>query len=546
MRFSRIAIGFVILVAILATIPWIDGYFFKQNYYNFVKALEADKTLNIKILEYHQGWFSSEAKISMTPTDIARMPPSNVISNANTHPSIVFDQKISHGPIAREMSNNSWTIALATIQSKVRLPANVEAILLGNQSNQNGIMESNAIVTLGGDYLTQFRTPVFTINIFGVNLVWQGLNGNMNFYMNGRRLQKMTTDMSIGDFVAKGLSSSIVMKEASVKYDISPDAKGFWNGTYHFDVPEFTFSRIDEVYSIRGIKTSYVFGSAAPNLYNTTIQLSLGQFTSPQFSINPASMNLSFENISNQGLLNLIKAINQLKNSKDELTPAQSQQLLMMVPQLITTTTRIKENVAINTSYGRALWNAQISWPSVVKTLSDVIKVAKGKADLRISASLVDQLIVLVATYEAANMPKQNAPSVMQQPTEQNLLKQIDSWMNENKLDLSVGIQIKDLIQTKLTPVDFSTNIEKFIKLKQISVEMGEQLKVLYATVRSNPQPVQTAVAAPISPVNQLKDELNMLIKQGLIKQDTTDYVTTITLEQGIIKANGLEVQRLM
>src|SRR5690606_39136734 len=136
-------------------------------YYDFVKALEADKAVSVKILEYHQGWFNSSAKVSITSkTDMAGVPvPSNAPPSTYTTPSIILDQNISHGPIARDGGSGSWVLALATIQSRIHLPTSVEALLLGNQPNQNGIIEGNAVVTLKGDYLNQFRTPVFNIRV---------------------------------------------------------------------------------------------------------------------------------------------------------------------------------------------------------------------------------------------------------------------------------------------------------------------------------------------------------------------------------------------
>lgn len=553
MRGNKIAIGFVGLIAVLATVPCVDGFLFKRNYHQFVQALAADNTVSIQILEYHQGWFHSTSKVSIKPkVDMAGVPvPSSSPSGAYMTPSIVLDQVISHGPLVYD-AKSGWVIGLAAIQSRIHLPTSVEAVLLGNQPNQNGIIESNAIVSLSGDYLSQFKTPVFNINIPNViSIVWQGLNGTMNFYMQGNRLQKMTTDMVVGAISAKGVVGSVDMKEALIKYEISPESSGLWKGDYQFTAPEFTYTNADQIFAIKGLKTSYAFGSATANLYGANAQFSLDQLTTPQFGVNHSQISMSLENVSTPGLLNLIKTINSFKDNGPDFTPAQSQQLLAIVPQLITSTTLVKQDVAINTSYGRALLNSQIVWPVVVKTMDSVAKEVKGKADIRVSTTLVDQVIAIMAAHEAAARPSPASAISSQQPTEDSLLKEIDSWSAQDKLDLSIGIQVKDLVQAHLKPEDFARNIDKFVVLAQISPDIADQLKSSYAIVRANqlsptvqaPTPV---VAQAASPVDQMREEWNLLIKQGYVRQDKTDYVTTITIEQGVVKANGLEIQKLM
>ncbi len=545
MRGSRIIVGIAVLIFIaLAMIPWVDGFMFKQNYYHFVKALEADNTLNISILEYHQGLWSSTAKVSIKPKmDAAGVPHPANIPGGYTTPSIILDQVISHGPLARDESNNRFVFALATIHSKMHLPAAIEGLLLGGQPNANGVMESNTVVTLGGNYLTQVKTPVFKSNIPNlVNVVWQGLSGNLDFYMNGQRLQKLVSDMKIGAISAKGAPGSIDMNEVSIKYDITPDASGLWNGGYHFSAPGFTLGLENETLSAKNIDLNYLFKLTTPKLYDIKMQLTLGQFIAPQFAFNSSSSNWSVENLDAQALLNLVNTINHLKSMRGEMTPQQAQQIMALVPSLITPTTLIKNDIAINTSYGRALLNTQVSWSAPVKILDEVAKQAIGKGEFRISTSLVDRLIALAAA-QAASQTATPMPAVSQQPTEASFLKQIDSWSTQNILDLSVGIQIKDLVQTHLSPADFSRNIDQFVKSKQIPANIAEQLKMEYAAIKASvSMPPVPAPQPVVSPEAQMRAQLDALIKQGLITQDKTDYITILTLEQGVLKANGQSV----
>jgi len=446
---GKVVINFVILLLmVLAIIPWADGFIFKRGYYRFIKALAADKAVNIKILEYQQGWFHSTAKIAMTSK-------TNPVNTPSVSVSIILEQNISHGPLVRDAASHRWIFALAAVQGKVHLPAALEAVLLGNLSNQNGVLDSHAIVTFGGDYLSQINTPVFNVHIPRiVDIVWQGLNGYMNFHMSGRHLQKMTTDITIGAIAAKSVMGSITTKEVAITYDISPNMSGLWNGTYYFKAPELTFAGVDGVFSVRNLNTSYTFGAASSDLYNAKIQFLLGQLVTPQFGVNASHINLSLENMRVSGLLNLVKTANSLKNRAMQLTSAQSQHLMALMPTLITPVTLVKGDTVIDTSYGKVWLNGQAAWPMTVKTIDDVFNGVTGKVDMRISAGLVDYLMTLMVAHEMnAMLPSQ-----------------------------------------------------------------------------------------AVSPVDKMRAQWSRWVQQGFIIQDKTDYVTALTLERGIFKANGIQV----
>ncbi len=451
MRIGRVVSSGVIILAVLAATPWIDGFFFKKNYYHFVKALETNKAVNIKIMDYQQGWLHSKAKVAVTQAAMGK-------ESTYTTPTIILEQSISHGPLAYDAGNHRLVIALATIRSNIHLPAAIEAILLGTQANTQGVVESNMIATLSGDYLSHIKTPVFNMSIPNtVDTVWQGLNGSMDFKMQGRRLQKVTTDMTLGAFSAKGKGLSLAIQEAQLKYSISPDVGGLWKGAYDLTFPGITLIDASNASTLeaKNLKLAYLFGAATPHFYDANFQFAAEQLIlSNAWQISQLHNNLAFQNISTQALVNLVDTVNHFKDNPTLFTPEQyQQQVTTLLPSLITTQTLFKEELALNTSYGPLSLKAEAMWPQAIKEVQEIPKKVKAKADLRVASALLNQLIT-----------------------------------------------------------DFS--------------------------------PHSTATQGP-SPAEQTKQQLAVLIQRGIITQDKTDYVTAITVEEGVVKANGIEVQRL-
>lgn len=471
---TRARISFIIVLLILVAIvitPLIDGMLFKSNYYHFIQALETDKRVKISILEYHEGWMSSDAKLSIMPTvDLMPGLPNSTPTGSYITPTIILDQHIVHGPFVRDPFTHGYALGLASINSNMHLPATVEAVLLGNQANQNGVISINGLATLGGDYLNQINTPVFNINVPSVgSIVWQGLNGYMNFHMEDKHIQNIKSDMTIGAINAHSVVGSFITENANVKSDMTLDKTGLWNGSYAFTAPNISVSSENDIYSVKNVSFTTQFGVTATNLYATKLQILLDQLSSPQFSINQQShINLSIENLNADALVNVITQARQ----DQSMTPEQTQKFEALLPTLISTTTLIKHDTAINTSWGRLIESSQASWPVAVKTIDDLMKNVSAKADVRISISLVNKLIEIAAQQETPGAQRATTPN--SSPTSETQ---------------------------------------------------------------------QSAAPVPVSPADTMKQELADLIKKGFITQDKDDYVTSITFEQGVIKANGLDIK---
>lgn len=144
---NYLSIMFIILIAGIGLIPFIDGYMFKQLFIqriNSTNALLAANGINIDITEYKLGWLNSSVKLTIH------------IKNARTarfsgNPiSIVYDSVISHGPIVRFKQQPE--LAYAKIETDIKIPDELRQYI--DTGDSRNIFSFEAIVSLNGNKVT--------------------------------------------------------------------------------------------------------------------------------------------------------------------------------------------------------------------------------------------------------------------------------------------------------------------------------------------------------------------------------------------------------
>lgn len=522
----------VVTGAGLLALPWIDGYMFKQQYLNYVAAAAPANGLKVSIEEYHQGWLHSDAKMV-----VQYVPQANELPNPMTSmlpEKFIMEQKITHGPLVRNPLTQRWTIAMAAVNTTFHLPAEIERMLLGSQASE-GLVKVSMVAMFGGKFVNQFTMPVISKTIPQVgSFTWQGLNGTSSVLMSGSTMAHAEANVTIGALTAQSPQGSLTTKDMTIKYDLKPVASGLWSGPFHLEVPQITATSPAGNFSLSNlqfINSLTVTGDQC----NISMQAMLGQMDWPGHAISQSNLNIAVNHINAQALMNLVKATQMQMNY---LTEQQYQQYYgaYLMP-LFTPATVASYSSTINSSYGHLISDGQVQWPAGVKQPHDVMTNANAKLNLRVSMSLVKKII-----EETNAKPQQAQAGASGQPSEQQLAKEIDALAVAGKMDVSTSEKLKDLIHTHLAVANFNLNIDEYVQRKELTDEMGAQLKAQYAmlmdaTKHSVNSPAVTAQSSPAA--DQMKQQLDTLVQQGYLTVDKDDYVTVLTYEQGVFKANG-------
>lgn len=575
MRILKYSLVLVLLLVILAGIaPWADGFLFKRTYLALLTSAQTDLqgSLNIKVLEYKQGWLTSSVKIYVEPVlNRTRFSnPSKAVSQLRRAPvGFTIDQDIMHGPIVFDRTNNEWGIAQAVMKGYVHAPDVYEASLLGSKKNE-GLVQINTLVNFQDDFISQIDMPVITIQDRSGKFSWQGIKGTIDAATSQGQVNAVKTDLKIGAISAEGVRGTFNTKEGTYQYDVTRQPVGLWNGTVNFSAPEMIFNylnkeNINQSSKLTGLAMSSVFGVNSAS-YSSSMQISMKQLQLPTYSISPASFKCSVNNLDAKGLAALVNMTKTL-NTQQQMSREMMDQLNVLLPGLLTPTTSINADLAITTPTGRAIATSKVFWPAnpVPHTLQEMAMKVQVEGNIRISVALVNEFIDIIAKQQqeknnrlkaltsSTSGPAENLTTISPQ-TVDAFEKQIDTLTQQGQVTAFASVQLKDIGKMRLPVEAYTANIDRFVTMKEIKPEAAAQLKTVLQADKSSAVPVasqaaQQAVEQPApeqTPADQMKNQINELIKLGYIVQEKDDYVIAFSYQEGVTKANGVVVKPSM
>jgi uncharacterized protein YdgA (DUF945 family) len=546
------AIVLVVVVMIgVGMIPWYDGYLVKQNYLSLLKALSVKNQTQIKVISYHRGWLTSDVKLEIESSFIQAMNsednPAGQIVRSNP---MIIEQHIKHGPLVFDDAENAWTLKQANIQSRFTLPVSMKLFL--KNKTQSPDIQMNTNLSFFGAYHSNFESAPFTIVIIPglMEINWQGWKGTIVTYLQNNQIKQTTGNMTIGDMSAKSSFGSYQMRAASYQYDLMREPTGWWSGKQSMSLPNISITDAQGIVSnMTNLNISFLSRIAPNNLYHAEMTYSLQGFTSSDFSVNPSSLTLIFDNFNEKAMMDLLRtttAVGKMAMMHDARPQMYAFSSVAITPESV-----INGKINFTSNVGKLTSSGQIYWPKnfpLPKDTNELIAGASAKVEVHVSMSLVNYFI---DKFYQNNSVDNSASIEATQPTENGLLAQIDVWTKSNEIPLDVSFQLKDLVARHLPASVFATNIATFVTKKEISQSIADQMKARYALLYPDPKktpappmliPVVQAPVAPvvISPAEKMKNSVAEWVKQGYLTINNDEYVTTITREQGVVKLNGV------
>ncbi len=386
----------VIVAIIIAAAPFIDGYLFKNSFYQQVGLLQnelakenntADKT-EIKIDNYQMGWLQSTADLSITT--IKQRP------NRPTVP-ITFHVKsiIHHGPLV--WFDSSPRLAAASIDTSVFLPEFLSMII---KTDESGFLQIHTLASLSGNKWTYIYT-VAPKSLEGL-VTWGGLKGDSKIVIANSLIEKLNNTLTFGklnaNFVMYNLPNVSVdaMQFSNSAERQSPNAMtgvgtasipkitAKWQDGRTFDLTDLTvkadYSMKDKIYQYHSetfIQTIN-FPATFPVQY-----ISLAKHV---FSLNDINLGYIFDNYKNW---------NNQEPNPDEV-----------IVKLFTPNSKISSNLSLTTELGAVLANIQISLMSVPANLQALMNVLNIDANVQIPQALAQKLMAMSITQTLNQQPQ--------------------------------------------------------------------------------------------------------------------------------------------
>lgn len=402
----------IVLVIIAAGIPWVDGYFFKQQYLNTIDATNKLLTQQgvVKVLDYRQGWFSSDIRVAYSSNNNGIPATSTLVLS----PSWEMMQHVTHGPIIYDHINNRWTLGMAALHSDIDLP-----VPMVKES-----VHTDTVVTFLGDYISRSSMPPFSVEVGGAKLNWQGLTLNATAKVLGGEFKYMKADVVVGAFNAASQNGGAIQTQnVAIEYEMVPQAMGIPTGHYSISIPGISLNTPTQgQMTLNNLNFTALINANQDNSVSSQSQLSLGQWQTSTYSITQSSIKLALNNLNGPALMNFA---NNKPTTPDDYTNA--------ILTLLTPKTSFTEMTAINTSFGRLISDGKVELTAVVKSKQEAIANAKADFNVRVSVSLIDKLIALVAAEDQRQAEKmQQTPSAGQvQPVAhaENVKLQLQDWL---------------------------------------------------------------------------------------------------------------------
>lgn len=551
----------LILLLVAASIPYFIGSSYKQHFFDLITTInQSNMRVKINVLEYHQGWLSSDAKLSVQAVNTAE-------PNTNEYGSVTVTQHIIHGPLLTDPVTNQFVFARAMLNSQIFLPEPINSFLTGQAGVS--LFQMNTIANFDDSYTSHVSSPPMnTKTPDGGKISFKGITGTSRIDTKDNKINIIKSTLNIGEIAGTNAQGSFATKPIFVIYNVQRNAIDLWDGTYNLSLAGFNVNSIDNGnYSFKDFKIIDDFGMDSSQMYNNKLQISLGNVVATDMTVvNQANLNIAINKLNSQALANFLAWAYKVQ-TQDGHTQIQMSQFNDYAARIFTPATTITENILVNTVLGNFVSDGQVYWQGEIKTLDDVQNNANFKVNIRVAIALVDKIIDLSSPSQPTDLQGETVSQTEQTantpPVDlDGLQKQIDAWSTQSLISASVGIQLKDIVKSKVASDVFAANMDQFVLRKDLPDTLASQLKVEYSSIVDKgkkpvagmpgaltnmpptpPKPVVQAApqpAAPKSAADAKKQMIQDYLKQGYIKQDNNDYITTITRENGVIKVNGL------
>lgn len=219
---KTIIIVLFLAVAIIVSIPFIDGYLFKNTFYQQVALAQQElqknegESVKIQVESYNMGWLSSTANL--------------LISDKNQ--SMRIQSIIHHGPLV--FLNNIPGMASALVETTIFLPDKARMLV---PPEINFYLRIDSLVSLDGNLwkTNYFIPPIAYKNI----LKWDGLKGEITTQINGNDFERVDNQLTFGSIRIQSpqpFLPGISMQEFSSNSQLN-NQRGIWNGNTHTSIP---------------------------------------------------------------------------------------------------------------------------------------------------------------------------------------------------------------------------------------------------------------------------------------------------------------------
>lgn len=403
-------IALLVVIVIIVASPLVTSSITKSYFEDQVELVKEIPGYTLEILEYNQGYLSSQAKISvgldmnteqMTDVDEDELELFRLFEKGIT---LAID--INHGPVVFKPN-----FAFALSHYSVTFDEDQEFVKTATETlGVDQLFNLDVIVSYGGDQLGVLAVSPFdytsdegSLTFGGINLDIDSKNFGTTATVNGTMEQMVINNPLASVTIAPATITG--SSERAEDIMLSP-------GTFAITFPKITFSGMDSG-EIENLRMSGKSTLSADKLMNFYLRYSVDHFQSAMsgMSISDAVIDFGFENLNGDALMELSRASQDMALLEDlEQDPTVMMNLMGKFledsPKLVIKELAYSLNDVPNLSLSGNLGinSAALSKPVTLDNPFLLIGAVESQLDATLHQNLVSQAIQLVALRQTESL----------------------------------------------------------------------------------------------------------------------------------------------
>jgi uncharacterized protein YdgA (DUF945 family) len=549
-----VALLLMIIIGIGVFSPFLAGFYIQKNYNSVLTFYNSLPGIHTVSTHYKRNWFSSDATITVeiNNNDYLSVLEWLGINKQNIPRHYTIEQHIQHGPVLYK--NNTeipFRFGLAIITNKLRATPDLQIIFERLGIDDRFLQNSAEYISFGGHCFYHLKLSTIHLSYPGMDTLFKvgGLESHLwldpkNFNLSG--------DVVLQSILAENRSDFISIPDLKYEFHVQPSQDGLWIGT-----SLLTLSRLT---ATEGGLFNTIFSNIR---YHSDADIIAGKFSSSRKidieklefndqAVGPFHFQGGINQINAQALDNLFSAYHIIME-RGELYPTQlEKKMIFLLPALINSGSSIQlKRFELNTPHGKLQISGELQWnmndTSIPNDLSELLRAANAKLNLRVSKLLVDDLIefylmsplinddVFYIDEEEANILSENIYYNMQN---NSLL--IDAIVNNGQLREIDAVDLLKL-QKEMVPIqDYANQIRSILWDKYLTLETSYLLYWGYVGVEQSLLAIEKKIQDNQEKLkSDIKGQLNALVKKGYLIENKNEYTTFIKQENGKITFNG-------
>lgn len=433
-----IVTALTLLIVLVLLLPWALGYLIQSHYHQMLAAIAKSGSVELRLVDYQRGWFSSKAVIEAKPTSAALLHLSEW-SKSTVTPSIIFliTQDISHGPLLKVKAldgTTHWLIGRALIDTAA--------------ANKLGAIQSITLIRLNGSLLSSITAPELHYLDLQSKLALRikrlvlSLNVSSNFKKVKLHLNLPQLSLQTADFLQ-------TINGLSAQYDLSATSSGLFLGKKLTVIDRVDWQTPDNQGKAEAKGLFIETNSLEKNgkvSYEINTVISHVKVNDTDYG--SQEIKVSVNHIDAATLLKLSALLNNLRNSKKP--PQQWSQYQILMTQLAHNGLDVNiKKIFFNTAWGRPQLTGRLYWlPSTTEEAAEQSLLNNLQANLHLQLpayflntvlqyALRNKEIQQVFGLSEAGMSSSNIPLYVQQL--------LNKWVHNGWL-----IPVKDVYRVDL------------------------------------------------------------------------------------------------